>query len=117
MAALKLLVDESLGLKVSMELKRRGFDVVSVMEVMRGAKDEEVIKRAIDEHRIVLTNDKDFGFLAASYKPPGIVLLRLRNEKMNHKAAMALKIVEKCRDRLEGNIIVVTEKTVRIRPL
>ena len=114
---MKFLVDESLGLNVSRELRKRGFDVISVMEFMKGAKDEEVIKRAIDEHRIILTNDKDFGFLAISYRPPGIVLLRLKNERMNHKIVIILKIVEGYKNRLEGNMIVVTEKTLRIRPL
>lgn len=114
---MKFLVDESLGLNVSRELRKRGFDVVSVMEFMKGAKDEEVVERAIDEHRIILTNDKDFGFLAISYRPPGIVLLRLKNQRMNHKVAITLKIIEKYESRLEGNVIVVTEKTVRIRPL
>lgn len=84
---------------------------------MKGAKDEEVVKRAINERRIVLTNDKDFGFLAASYKPPGIILLRLRDERMSRKVATTLRIIEDYGSRLEGNIVVVTEKTVRIRSL
>lgn len=115
MTAPKFLVDESLGAKASRELQLRGFDTLSVMEAMRGAKDEEVIQRAIDEHRIILTNDKDFGFLAMSYKPPGVVLMRLRDERT--KVVATLKIVEDYKNRLEGNLIVVTERTIRIRPL
>lgn len=114
---MKFLVDESLGLSVSRELRKRGFDVVSVMEFMKGAKDEEVVEKAINEHRIILTNDKDFGLLAISYRPPSILLLRLNDQRINQKIAATLKIIENYENRLEGNIIVVTEKTIRIRPI
>lgn len=42
-----------------------GFDTVSVMEIIRGAEDIEVIQKAKEENRIIITNDKDFGWLAS----------------------------------------------------
>jgi predicted nuclease of predicted toxin-antitoxin system len=47
-----------------------GFDAISVIEIMRGAEDIEVIQKAREENRIIITNDKDFGWLATIYKPP-----------------------------------------------
>src|SRR5947209_14397132 len=56
----------------------RGFDVLSVAEVSVGADDERVIAIALDERRILLTEDKDFGQLvfATGSKSLGVVLIR-----------------------------------------
>jgi hypothetical protein len=43
---LKFLVDESTGIEVSEKLKQMDFDSISVIEIMRGAGDIGIIKRA-----------------------------------------------------------------------
>ena len=48
------------------------FDSISVIECMKGAEDEEIIRMAIKENRVIITNDKEFGRLAIFYKPPGL---------------------------------------------
>ena len=75
---MKFLVDESTGIGVSKKLKLMGLGSVSVIDCMKGAEDEEIMKRAVEEDRVIITNDKDFGRLAGFYKPPGVILLRLR---------------------------------------
>jgi len=114
---LKFLVDESTGTKVSEKLKQMGFNAVSVIEIMRGAEDIEVIQKAKEENRVIITNDKDFGWLAATYRPPSIIFLRLRRETAESKIGMIRHIIEKHSDSIYGNIIIATEKKIRIRPL
>jgi len=114
---LKFLVDESTGLKVSKELKQMGFDTLSVIETMRGAEDTTVIQKATEENRIIITNDKDFGWLAALYKPPGIILLRLKEDNAENRIRITRHIIEKHRSILYGSIIIATETKVRIRRL
>lgn len=114
---LKFLVDESTGIKVSKKLKQLGFDTISVIETMKGAKDIRVLRKAMEENRIIITNDKDFGWLAVSFKPPGIILLRLKDESANNKIKITQHIIEKHRDVLYGSIIIATERKVRIRQL
>jgi len=75
---LKLLLDENLGLRVYEELKRRGYEAQTIILEERGASDEEVARKAIEHGKIIVTMDKDFGYLAQAYNPPGIVLLRSR---------------------------------------
>jgi predicted nuclease of predicted toxin-antitoxin system len=58
---LKFLVDESTGIAVSNALKAMGHDSVSVIEIMKGAGDLDIVERAKKEDRVVVTNDKDFG--------------------------------------------------------
>ena len=69
---MKFLVYECTGIWVSMKLRQMGFDSVSVLECMKGALDEEIIQRAVEENRVIITNDKYFGRLAGFYKLPGI---------------------------------------------
>jgi predicted nuclease of predicted toxin-antitoxin system len=105
---LRFLVDESTGIRVSEKLKQKGFDSISVIEI---------IKRAKKENRIIVTNDKDFGWLATIYKPLGLILLRLKKETIQTKIEVTHNIINKHRNSIYGNIIIATEKKIRIRPL
>jgi predicted nuclease of predicted toxin-antitoxin system len=114
---LKFLVDESTGIGVSNNLKEMGYDSVSVIEFMKGAEDVDIVETAKREDRIILTNDKDFGWLAAVYKPPGLILLRLKKETLDNKMRVIKDILSKHQGSILGNMIVATEKKIRIRPL
>jgi len=113
----KFLVDESVGVGVYLKLKQMGFDVVSAMYSMKGASDEEIIRKAIDENRIIITDDKDFGWLASLYKPPGVILLRLKDEGTGNKVKIVLYVIEKYGKNILGSILVVSEKRIRLRRL
>jgi len=61
-------------------LRSRGHDVASVKESMRSAPDHVVLRRAVEENRLVVTHDKDFGTLAFRWGLPatsGVILFRL----------------------------------------
>ena len=61
-------------------LRAAGHDVAWVRVDAAGSRDEAVLARAIAEHRILLTFDKDFGELAWRIALPadcGIILFRL----------------------------------------
>jgi predicted nuclease of predicted toxin-antitoxin system len=55
-----------------------GNDVLEVREAKPGAADEWVISLAVSENRILLTEDKDFGWLiyAHGHKAIGVIFLR-----------------------------------------
>ena len=114
---MKFLVDESTGVAISQKLKHMGLDAISVIECMKGADDEAIVRRAIEENRVIITNDKDFGWLAAFYKPPGIILLRLEDERAENKAKIVLHILKKYRKAILGSILVASEKKIRIRKI
>jgi predicted nuclease of predicted toxin-antitoxin system len=60
------LVDESTGPAVARWLREQHHDVVSVFDEARGISDDEVIRRAYIENRILITNDKDFEGLSGT---------------------------------------------------
>jgi predicted nuclease of predicted toxin-antitoxin system len=59
-------------------LKRKGLDIVSVIELSPGLKDKEVLNLANKEERIIVPFDKDFGELMVRQraKVKGLILLR-----------------------------------------
>jgi len=65
----KLLLDENIGLRVYEELKRRGYEVQIAIKELCDASDEEVLRIASNHGKIVVTMDKDFGYLACITLP------------------------------------------------
>jgi len=111
-----LLLDENVGLRVYEELRRRGYEVQTAIEELRGAPDEEVIEAALSNDKIIITMDKDFGYLAQAYNPPGIILLKLRIPTIQHRLEAILRALQ-IDERLYGCITVVTETSIRRRPI
>lgn len=114
---MKFLVDECTGILVARKLKDLNFDSISVIECMTGAEDEEVLRRAVKEGRVIITNDKDFGRLAGFFKPPGIILLRLKDESIENKVKIVSFVVASYGEAILGNFMVVSEKKIRIRKI
>ena len=90
----RLLLDENIGTRVYEELRRRGFDVQSVMLGRRGAEDVEVVEIAKARNKIIVTMDKDFGYLATSQGPPGLILLRLRDPRTPNRLRAILRALD-----------------------
>jgi predicted nuclease of predicted toxin-antitoxin system len=113
---LKLLLDESLGIKVYEKLKSMNFNVQSVIAERRGIKDMEVVTMAKLHNKVIATMDKDFGYLALSYSPPGVILLRLRDPRVSNRIRVLLRVME-LREKLYGFLTVATDTEIRRRPL
>ena len=113
---MRFLVDECTGPAVAQWLCRQNHDVVSVFDEIRGADDRNVIQKAYEQNRILITNDKDFGELVFREKKPhkGVILLRLDDERPANKISVLQRLIEKYEKSLPGNFIMVTETTVRI---
>jgi predicted nuclease of predicted toxin-antitoxin system len=66
---------------------------------------------------VITTNDRDFGWLASFYKPPGITLLRLKDERAENRVKMVSHIIKKYGESILGSILVASEKKIGIRRL
>jgi len=75
---MRFLADESCDFAVVRALREEGHDVLAVAEAARGAKDPEVVRLARDQGRVLLTEDKDFGWYvyASGEGGVGVVLIR-----------------------------------------
>ena len=112
---MRLLVDENAGPSVARWLSDQGHDVYSVYDSARGLTDEEVIRLAFDDLRILVTSDKDFGEKVYREQRPhhGVVLLRLRDERLIMKIAVLNRLLADYADRLPDRFVVASEKRVR----
>jgi len=72
------LADESCDFAVVRKLRALGYDVLAVVEKFPSASDLQVLKCAVDEKRILLTEDKDFGEWIFAHKKEahGVVFIR-----------------------------------------
>jgi len=75
----RFLANENFPAEAVAWLRELGHDVLHAAEMLRGAPDDEVIRVARSESRIVLTLDRDFGELVFHQRTPahGIVLFRV----------------------------------------
>lgn len=60
---MKLLADECCAARLVGALRDHGHDVLYAAETMQGKPDRSILRRAYDERRLLLTEDKDFGEL------------------------------------------------------
>lgn len=76
---MRFLVDECTGKRFATLLENEGYDVLFVGDIMPSASDEEIIRKAEEDNRILITDDKDFGELVFRLGRPtkGIILLRI----------------------------------------
>ncbi|MBD0351392.1 MAG: DUF5615 family PIN-like protein [Flavisolibacter sp.] len=77
---MKLLANENFPLLSVFFLRNAGHDVTYIADGFKSISDVSVIQLAIQEQRIIITFDRDYGELIFkhNYKPPqGVIYLRL----------------------------------------
>jgi predicted nuclease of predicted toxin-antitoxin system len=116
---MRLLADECCETKLIEALRAAGHDVLYVLETFPGATDDEVLSRAVEEGRILLTEDKDFGELVYRMKLPssGVVLLRFGIGERDRKIARTLDLFTELQGQLPGKLTVIDGEKIRFRPL
>jgi len=113
----RFIVDESTGAAVVQYLRSAGHDVLAVSDAMPQASDTDILSRASDEARIVITNDKDFGELVfrRGQTHCGVLLLRLRDESAANRVRVVSAVLERYGRRLADHFTVASDAGVRIR--
>jgi len=119
---MRFLVDQNLSPLLADELRTVGHDVVHTRDIdLRTAVDEVVLRRALDEDRVLISADTDFGFLLAESGAdrPSVVLLRLRTPRSAARlAAMVVANLESvAADLAVGAIVVLEDERIRVRLL
>ena len=93
-----------------------GHDVLSALETMPRAPDDELLALAFEEERVLITEDKDFGELVFVRRLPHPCIIRFTDMPVAEKVEAMRDLIESQADAMrEGSIIVVTRSRVRIR--
>jgi predicted nuclease of predicted toxin-antitoxin system len=101
-------------------LRAAGHDVVAVIEDDRGAPDREIFARSQREHRVLLTEDKDFGQLAVAADlsdQEGLLLIRCPEPSRGNLPAALADFVATSGERLLGAVVVWTPSRIRFRSI
>lgn len=114
---MKFFSDESVDNRITLFLKKEGFDISSVHEHTTGIPDEEVLEYAYKQSAILITEDRDFGYLVVqlNQKHKGVVLLRIKGKNILERCELVRDTLQKYKDEIQGNFTVIASDTVRIR--
>jgi predicted nuclease of predicted toxin-antitoxin system len=114
---MRFLADEGIDRSIVDGLRKLGFDVFYVIEEIRSINDDIVLQIALDENRILVTRDKDFGELVYRLHKAhsGVILLRLEGYTTQERAEMVCKLVEQYHGQLSNAFSVIQKGIIRIR--
>jgi predicted nuclease of predicted toxin-antitoxin system len=113
---MRFLADESCDFAVVRALRSLGHEVAAVSESQQRSVDQELMEAAYREGRILLTEDKDFGWLAfvAHADNPGVVLIRFPAAARQTLPSAVMRLVAEFGAELRGAFVVVSPGSVRI---
>ena len=117
---MKFLADMSISLATLTYLHDHGYDAVHLREIgLHTLEDADIIQKAREEQRIVVTHDLDFSDLVAASGAslPSVIIFRLRDMRPAN-VNRHLEIVLRDEEALECGVIVsITEGRMRLRRL
>jgi predicted nuclease of predicted toxin-antitoxin system len=117
----KLLLDQGLPRTAAAELATLGWDVVHAGDIgMSAAADQEILRRALAEQRVVVTLDADFHTILAleNASSPSVIRVRIEGLRGADFAALIQRVVRVCEaDLVAGALVTVNESGVRVRAL
>jgi predicted nuclease of predicted toxin-antitoxin system len=116
---LRFLADESCDFVVVRALRAAGHDVFAVAEQAAGTPDREVIQLALDDGRVLLTEDKDFGQLvfAAFAGSRGVILIRFPSDARTLLASVVVRVADTYATQLSSAFVTLSPGRVRISGL
>jgi len=119
---MRFLIDNALSPVVAQALNDVGHDATHVRDYgLQIARDEEVFSRAVEENRVIVSADTDFGTLLAlrGESKPSVILYRRQTGYLPEKQVeLLLENLERIQDSLEkGAVVVFEQERIRIRPL
>ena len=116
-STLRFLADESCDFGVVAGLRAEGFDVLLAADAAGRSVDADVIERAARERRVLVTEDKDFGWYAfVKGVDAGVILIRFPGNARQLLVETMIRTVKQEQQRLAGCFTVVEPARVRIKP-
>jgi predicted nuclease of predicted toxin-antitoxin system len=116
---MRLKLDENMPRPLAVSLRRVGHDVHTASdEDLLGKSDHIVWSVVVQERRLLLTLDRDFGELATqSHDHAGAIVLRPRDANKTVIEALALRALALAADiDMTNRIVIFEDERIRIRP-
>ena len=116
---MKFQADAHISIEMVALIRSLGHDCRDATAIPPRLPDVDVLRRAADEQRIVITADKDFGELVFVHQIacPGIILVRIALANETDRVARLESAWPIALSRLPGSFVTVTATTIRARPI
>jgi predicted nuclease of predicted toxin-antitoxin system len=119
---MNFLIDNALSPQVSIGLRQAGYDSIHVRDYgMQSASDTEILERALNENRIIVSADTDFGTLLArstEIKPSFILFRGMTTRRPDTQLQILLANLSDLKEFLEnGCVVVFDQNRIRVRNL
>jgi len=113
----KLLLDACVWGGTKKYLENQGHDVVWAGDWLEDPGDREILQRARNDGRILVTLDKDFGEIAILEGLPHFGILRLVDISARKQGPICAEVISRYgAELMPGSIVTVEPGRVRIRP-
>ena len=115
---MKFLANENVPQASIAKLKAAGYDITSVGLEFSGISDRDVIQLAIDESRVIITFDRDYGELIFKYgyRPAhGVIYLRWKHYKPEDPGIYLVSLLKECEVDFACALTVIGDDSVRQR--
>ena len=114
---MRFLADEGVDRLIVAALRDHRHDVRWIAEELEGIKDTVVLGEAVQDARVLITEDKDFGELVYRQRlhHGGVVLVRVAGVANVEKAAIVAEAIRRRGADLPGAFTVIQHSTIRIR--
>ncbi|RJQ21495.1 MAG: hypothetical protein C4560_03760 [Nitrospiraceae bacterium] len=119
MTVTKFIADVNVERPIVDYLTENGYDVKWIPDYDCEILDEDLLRIANKEKRILITNDKDFGELIFLQKKlsTGIILIRIKGQRVKDKLRLLKKLLQHYSKKLVNHFVVITDKKIRFIPL
>ncbi|NWG02885.1 MAG: DUF5615 family PIN-like protein [Syntrophaceae bacterium] len=118
---MKFLADMGISMSTVQVLRKHGYEVAHIREERLGhLSDAMILDRALNEGRILLTFDLDFGDLLATtlQSLPSVIIFRMRNQTPSSVIPRLLETLSHCSaEIIDGAIVIVEDFRYRLRQL
>jgi predicted nuclease of predicted toxin-antitoxin system len=114
---LRLLLDHNVGRGVALALQQAGLDVLFVGDIDPHLPDAAILRWAVQEQRLLVTQDLDFGTLVyhSGHPHAGVLLLRMTSSSRSDRSNAIVWIIEHYGPELVGKFTVFEGGRLRIR--
>ena len=113
---IKFLADESCDFVVVRSLRSAGYDVVSVAESFPSISDIKILRKSVEDQRMLLTEDKDFGEWVFAHREDmeGVILIRFPATLRYKLGKLVTLLIKKYSSDLQKNFTVLEPGRARI---
>lgn len=115
-----MLADESCDDRIVQSLRSSHVDIISVREEHQGATDRDVIDLAIQDNRVLITEDRDFGRIVfvQDRTETGVILLRYPYDMHSHVTEQLKELMDQtAEEKFTESFVVVQPNKIRFHKL